>query len=87
MDRGERTEKVRTIQGRDEVRAFAEAHTPDHDGFALVCRWCGVAPVIKDKEQNCAGPYRVECPMCGIRTGESTSFGGVLAVWNRVMHP
>ena len=48
------------------------------------CRACHVRPIYKRGSGN-GGDY-VRCPVCGIKTGTSTSgLEGVLPVWNAVM--
>lgn len=49
------------------------------------CRACHVKPVYKDGCSGNGSSY-VRCPVCGIKTGTSTSgLEGVLPVWNAVM--
>jgi len=50
----------------------------------LECRVCHVRPVVKHVGGS-SGAVRVECPCCGIRTGQSTNEQGVYIDWNRVM--
>lgn len=47
----------------------------------LECRVCHVRPVVKETGSG----TRVECPCCGIRTGQSTNEQGPYLTWNRVM--
>lgn len=54
----------------------------DEDDLAE-CRVCHVAPVVKRIGAN--DSVRIECPSCGIRTGQSTSDNYVMDVWNAVM--
>ena len=54
----------------------------DEDDLAE-CRVCHVRPVVKRSSGN--GAVRVECPSCGIRTGQSTNENAVMDVWNKVM--
>lgn len=54
----------------------------DEDDLAE-CRACHVRPVTKRSSGN--GAMRVECPSCGIRTGQSTNENAVMDVWTRVM--
>lgn len=46
------------------------------------CRACGVAPVIKGKQPQ---GDRLQCPKCGIRTGQSTSEEQKFRTWLAVM--
>ena len=47
-----------------------------------LCRACGARPVIKGKPQQST---RLECPICGIRTGMSTSDQAKFETWKKVM--
>ena len=48
------------------------------------CRACGVKPELKGKDSN--GARYLRCPVCGVKTGSSTSgLEGLLPVWNAVM--
>lgn len=49
------------------------------------CRVCHVRPVYNDGRKGSGTAY-VRCPVCGIKTGTSTSgLEGVLPTWNRLM--
>lgn len=51
-----------------------------------LCRACGCAPVIKgNRTLNGCGNTRLQCPECGIRTGQSTDGQAKFRVWLAVM--
>ena len=51
-----------------------------------LCRACGCAPVIKgNRTLNGCGNTRLQCPECGIRTGQSTDEQAKFRVWLAVM--
>lgn len=51
-----------------------------------LCRACGCAPVIKgNRTLNGCGNTRLQCPECGIRTGQSTHEQAKFRVWLAVM--
>jgi len=52
----------------------------------LECRVCHVRPVVKHVGGS-SGAVRVECPCCGIRTGQSTNEQGVYIDWFQSTRP
>lgn len=50
------------------------------------CRACGYMPVVKGNENyNGCGNTRLQCPKCGIRTGQSTNEQAKYIVWAKAM--